>query len=131
MNNSITSYNHNLRVNYNSIGVNYLTSGTHKKHLKGSDLIDKSKQYKNSIKIASTYTKTHYVKYNKKTLKLKSLVTILKHDKIKFVISSDYRFITIFNSDNSYNTYNIIYSNGALVKGAKKDYKVARKLYNY
>lgn len=126
----VSIYN-NIRINYNTVGINYLTSGTHKKHLKGSDLIDKSKQYKNSIKIMSNYSKTYYVKYEKKTLKLKSLITILKHNKNKYIISSDYKFITIFNSDNSYNTYNIIYSNGALVKGAKKDYKMASIIYNF
>ena len=118
----------NIRVIRNDVGVLY--GGARKsKRLRGYDLLDHSREFAQSVRIANTYAKTEYVKYNNEIIKLKSLCARLKHAHIKYYINSDYTYITIQNGK-SYTTHKISYTNACVVKHNHIDKTQYKKLYN-
>jgi hypothetical protein len=120
------NYNAKIRVNYNTIGVN-IASGRNSKRLKGYDILDKSKQYYNSMLIAKTCNNTQYVKINNNYIKLKDYRIQLKKAHVKYYISSDLKYITRLDT---MTTYNIIETNKMLIDGHKKDIALSHKLNN-
>lgn len=127
-------FENNLRIKYNSIGIKSFLTSNHKKHIRGCDINDLSSQYYASVKIANTYQKTQYVKYNNDIIKLKSLLSILRYNHIKYYISeinnvTHKQYITIFNKDGSYNTIQITNTNKCLLNN-KIDRKLQKKIYN-
>lgn len=127
-------FENNLRIKYNNIGIKHFSISNHKKHIRGNDINDLSSQYYTSVKIANTYQKTQYVKYNNDIIKLKSLVSILRYNKIKYYISdinniTHTQYITIFNKNGSYNTIKIITTNKCILNN-KIDRKLQKKIYN-
>ena len=122
----MTTYNVNLRCKGNSVGVKYVSSRC-KTRLRGFDIIDKSRQYRASVNIASTYTKTEYVKYNGKIVKLKSMIAQLRHAHIQWYVSSDRKYITT--NENGKTTYKITITNGCIVKNNFTDKKQQARIY--
>lgn len=120
------NYNAKIRVNYNKIGVN-VASGRTSTRLKGYDILDKSKQYYNSMLIARTCTNTYYIKVNHAYIKLKDFKIQLKKAHIKYYISSDLKFITTLND---MQTYKIIETNNMIIQGHARDNKLSKRLNN-
>ena len=118
-----------VRVYYNAIGVKYFKSQK-SKHLKGCDLLDKSTQYKNSIRVANSMDKTLYVKINeisKQYIKLDKALKILKHYKHQYIINNN-NLIVKYN-DYNIQTYYIKETNACLLKHKKRDNKQYNKIY--
>ena len=125
----MATYNNvNLRVKYNTLGV--LSCNARKnKRLRGYDIIDKSRQYRATITIANTYTKTEYVKYNGNIIKLDTMIKQLRRAHKQWYINSDRTYITIM-IDNKPQSIKITYTNGVLVKHNTIDRKQYKKIYN-
>lgn len=119
--------NVNVRCKLNCVGVKYVSNRTSTR-LRGFDIIDKSRQYRASVNIASTYRKTEYVKYNGKIVKLKSMIAQLRHAHLQWYVSTDRKYITT--NENGKTTYKIVYTNGCIVKSNKIDRKQQQRIYN-
>ena len=121
------SNNNNLRCKYNATNVHHTNART-RTRLRGYDIIDKSRQYYATIRIANTYEKTEYVKYNGSIQKLKSVISQLRYKHNQYYINSDRTYITIL-ENNVPVSYKITYTNACLVKGNKIDRKQQARIY--
>lgn len=119
--------NVNLRCKGNAVGVNYVSKRTATR-LRGLDMLDKSRQLRASVNIASTYSKTEYVKYNGKVVKLASMIAQLRHAHLQWYVSTDRKYITT--NENGKTTYRITITNGCIVKHNYTDKKQQKRIYN-
>ena len=118
-----------IRTTYNTIGIKYQKSAKNK-HLRMSDALDKSTQYKNSFKVANCMDKTLYVKINeisKEYIKLDKALKILKHYHHQYIINNN-NLIVKYN-DYNIQTYYIKETNACLLKHNKRDNKLYNKIY--
>ena len=118
--------NVNLRCKYNAVGVKYVSNRSSTR-LRGLDMLDKSRQYRASVNIASTYRKTEYVKYNGKIVKLASMIAQLRHAHLQWYVSTDRKYITT--NENGKTTYRITITNGCMVKHNTLDKKQQKRIY--
>lgn len=128
--NNILVNNSNIRVIKNDYGIKYQTGANHKKHIRGNDILDTSSQYKASMKIASSYNNTSYVKYNNKAIKLNNYIKMLRKNRIQYDIKNHTLYYKNKRTGNIENI-EIFTSNKIKIKYTSKDYKLAKILYNY